>query len=59
MPTKQRKMESKKPVSIGAKVDKNLHSKVKLVALRKNVSMSTIVEKALSQFVETELNGSE
>ena len=59
MKTTQRKLNKKEMVSIGAKVDEGLHKEIKYAALRQNVSMSTIVEKALRQFVDTELKGSD
>lgn len=55
MTMKQRNMKNKKIAFIGAKVDSDLHSEFKHTAIRENVSLSTLVERALREFVENKL----
>lgn len=53
--TKQRNLKGKDTVHIGARVDKELHAILKSAALKKGVSMSTIVENAVRYYIEDEL----
>lgn len=56
MRVKTRKIETdKRLIMIGAKIDPELHSKLKEFALRKNKSMSLVIEEAIKkQITENE-----
>lgn len=55
MKMKQRDMKGKEVISVGAKVDKRLHTEIKDAALRQGISMSTLIERAIEYYVDHEL----
>ena len=52
MRMKQRKLDNAETISVGANVILDLHSKIKLAALREGTSMATIVERAIIYYLE-------
>lgn len=53
---RQRRLQGKDIVTVGAKVDTRLHAIIKETALKKGVSMSWLVEEALAYYVENVLD---
>lgn len=54
--TRQREIGDKDTITVGAKVDSRLHSAIKQTAQKRGVSMSMIVEEALTYYVKNVLD---